>query len=104
MTIPVGSPSTAKVFWKVIWPPDLLSSATPLSDFGFAVVTETKSQQPSLVEIVLNGWPGSGTYEIGEGAGALHLEVDAVVFCSWPEIDDERNKTNITAKYKNAVG
>jgi hypothetical protein len=33
----------------------------PFVDLGFELVMETKSQQPSLVEMVLKGLPGSGT-------------------------------------------
>jgi hypothetical protein len=41
-------------------------------DFGFELLSETKSQQPSGVETVLNGWPGSWTKETGSAIAALH--------------------------------
>jgi hypothetical protein len=61
MTIPVGDASTGKTFSKVIRPSVRRNIATPLADFGFELLTETKSQHPSLLEMVLKGWPGSGT-------------------------------------------
>src|SRR5919112_6524069 len=70
--MPVGSASTGKTFSKVISPPRRLSSATPLDERGLELMTETKSQQPSGEEMVLKGWPGSGTKETGSFIGALH--------------------------------
>src|SRR5437588_12663596 len=74
MVMPVGSASTGNTFFKVICPRPRLSMATPLADFGFELVSETKSQQPSGDETVLNGWPGSWTYETGALNAALHCD------------------------------
>src|SRR5205085_6115489 len=72
--MPVGSASTGKTFFKVICPRPRLSTATPFDDFGFELVSETKSQQPSGDETVLNGWPGSWTYETGAPNAASHCD------------------------------
>src|ERR1700754_5333222 len=70
--MPVGSPSTEKTLTTSIFPCERRSSATPSSDFGPAVVSETKSQQPSGDETVLNGWPGNCTKETGDAGASLH--------------------------------
>src|SRR2546423_14893474 len=72
--MPVGSASTGNTFFRAICPRPRLSTATPLDDFGFELVSETKSQQPSGDETVLNGWPGSATYETGALIAALHCD------------------------------
>jgi hypothetical protein len=78
MTIPVGAASTVNTFCNVMRPAALLSIATPLADFGFVLVTDTKSQQSSLLGMVLKGWPGSGTKTTGSAPGALQREGDFV--------------------------
>jgi len=65
-----------------------------LADFGFELVTETNSQHPSWDDIVLKGCPGSGTYESGAAAGALHLEL---CFTAWLSTDDEKTNIQIPA-------
>src|SRR2546421_1509530 len=72
--MPVGSASTGNTFFRATCPRSRLSTATPLDDFGFELVSETKSQQPSGDETVLNGWPGSATYETGALIAALHCD------------------------------
>src|SRR2546423_7774095 len=74
MVMPVGSASAGKTFFKVICPRPRLSTAMPFDDFGFELVSETKSQQPSGEETVLNGWPGSCTYETGAPNAASHCD------------------------------
>src|SRR3954469_15591538 len=74
--IPVGEPATGKTLTNSTCPRERRNSATPSYDFGFEVVSETKSQQPSGDETVLNGWPGRGTYETG-GVGASLQRVGA---------------------------
>jgi hypothetical protein len=67
------------------------SIATPLADLGFALVTDTKSQQPSLLPMVLKGWPGSEMKETGSAGDSLQ-RADAFAPCA--DIDEHRNTTN----------
>src|ERR1043166_6283341 len=79
MTIPVPEASTGKTFCKVRRPSARRNIATPFADLGFVLVTETKSQQPSLLAIELNGWPGSETNETGSAGAALQRPLDFVL-------------------------
>jgi hypothetical protein len=70
-----------------------LNSATPFADLGFALVRDTKSQQPSLLAIVLNGWPGSATKVTASAPAALQLAPDFAAFvCA--DRDEQRSTTN----------
>src|ERR1043166_7758680 len=82
MTIPVGLASTGNTFCSVICPARRLNIATPLADLGLALLTETNSQHPSLLGIVLKGCPGSVTYETGSLPGILHCELGALRGCA----------------------
>src|ERR1043166_3714134 len=74
MVMPVGPASTGNTFFRVICPRARLRRAGPLNGPGWQLLSETKSQQPSGVETVPNGWPGSCTYETGSPAGSLQRD------------------------------
>jgi hypothetical protein len=93
MTIPVGEASTGKTFCKVMRPSARRNIATPFADFGFMLVRETKSQQPSLLAIELKGWPGSETKETGSLGATLHRPA-GLVLAVCAHIEAQNNPRN----------
>jgi hypothetical protein len=89
--IPVGEPATGKTLTNSIDPRERRSSATPSKDFGLADVSETKSQHPSGLATVLNGWPGRGTYETGDAGVSLQRVGAPVAARVWPSATEAKS-------------
>src|SRR5207247_2727345 len=60
-TIPVGSCPTGITRTTVTLPSPRRSTATPFGDRGFALISDTKQEQPSFERTGSNGCPGTST-------------------------------------------